>query len=532
MAIKIMRHILSVVLVLFYSASAFCVTLSEEDLNKPMSNQEYIMLEALLNELNEKIGVYDFVGPFYQGKAMVVKGDKMGFINKSGDLVIPLSLKANRSIDEYESLDFSDLVFVKGLYADEDNGVIDEKGNRLTPEGKMLRLYKEYSDWQTYDSSIDKADKGVIIAEIEQADGGTKSFIFENGALVYVMDNDYPILHEQTGRCLKETIDGKTTFIGEKGSKKLGYEDVFNSGSAYIPNPEVPWVKDGKSAFIMNRHGRYGIVDENCNVLHPFLHNFVLQHLNGLAILYHGKDVEDEMGDSRYLMSCDVYKDGKKIVKGASPYMMEPSSFPFVFFHGLTPEKMKEINSMLGVNLPMSTKESFILTQQGEKVDKYPWGENFLKYIIDANDIISWQLVDANGKKVIDKNFFLLAMTDKYLKIAVDAESYKEYIIDKEGNMNALPSLKYDMFKFIEFGALEFENSSCYSRAFGVLLPYNYLLSKQDNKENASNFFYDTLIWSNRYVEHSYSNTTYKFVGYYSDGLLRVKKDGKWKFLL
>ena len=41
-------------------------------------------------ELNNKIKDYDYVGEFSENRALVTKDNKSGFINKSGEVVIPL----------------------------------------------------------------------------------------------------------------------------------------------------------------------------------------------------------------------------------------------------------------------------------------------------------------------------------------------------------------------------------------------------------------------------------------------------------
>lgn len=43
-----------------------------------------------VEDLNEKIKDYEYVGDFSEGLAVVKKEGKIGFVDKSGELVIPL----------------------------------------------------------------------------------------------------------------------------------------------------------------------------------------------------------------------------------------------------------------------------------------------------------------------------------------------------------------------------------------------------------------------------------------------------------
>lgn len=47
-----------------------------------------------IKKLNEKIKEYEYVGIFHEGFAAVVKNGKIGFIDKSGDWVIPMKWDA------------------------------------------------------------------------------------------------------------------------------------------------------------------------------------------------------------------------------------------------------------------------------------------------------------------------------------------------------------------------------------------------------------------------------------------------------
>ena len=63
----------------------------------PFANQTLSTVLASardIKKLNEKIKEYEYVGHFHEGLAAVVKDRKIGFIDKSGDLAIPMKWDA------------------------------------------------------------------------------------------------------------------------------------------------------------------------------------------------------------------------------------------------------------------------------------------------------------------------------------------------------------------------------------------------------------------------------------------------------
>ncbi|MBO7442499.1 MAG: WG repeat-containing protein, partial [Paludibacteraceae bacterium] len=168
--------------------------------------------------LNEKIKEYDYVGNFSENRALVTKNNKSGFINKTGEVVIPL---------QYENVSNSARGFRNGLWVHESAGVIDSMGNRVVPEGKVIRISRVPHDGHPIWMINQFPDfKPVDIIQIETEVGKKVSYCFEYGKLLFSMNNDMPVVNRLSGEFLSITKKGGKTYLGEEDLKKQGFQEL------------------------------------------------------------------------------------------------------------------------------------------------------------------------------------------------------------------------------------------------------------------------------------------------------------------
>ena len=212
--------------------------------------------------LNDKIKDYDYVGVFSENRALVTKDNKSGFINKSGEVVIPLQFENVKREGKFRN----------GLWCDESVGVIDSMGNRVVPEGKVIRIVRlpmcyepavRIHSWWVNEFSYFKP---VDIIQIETEPGKKVTYCFEYGKLLFTMDNDWPVVNVRTGEVLSITKKGEKEYLGEEQVKKQGFQslDDYNRYN-YCAGRAL------RECLVMKKDGKCGVVDMNFNVVCPFI---------------------------------------------------------------------------------------------------------------------------------------------------------------------------------------------------------------------------------------------------------------------
>lgn len=91
--------------------------------------------------LNEKIKDYEYVGHFSEGLAVVKKEGKIGFVDKSGELVIPLKWDNDGTPRELEEVKFAGgrcLIPNTG----NSNAYLIDKGGKEIYSGERIRINK------------------------------------------------------------------------------------------------------------------------------------------------------------------------------------------------------------------------------------------------------------------------------------------------------------------------------------------------------------------------------------------------------
>ena len=122
-------------------------------------------------KLNEKIKDYEYVGDFHEDRAVVIKDGKIGFIDKSGDLIIPMKwdIAENFKKSEYylEKINFDNgRCLIKGC-KDTYSCLIDKDGNVLYSD-VYIRKTDEFDIMSSGSSNYKISDEGIEkIEELE-----------------------------------------------------------------------------------------------------------------------------------------------------------------------------------------------------------------------------------------------------------------------------------------------------------------------------------------------------------------------------
>ena len=73
--------------------------------------------------------------------------------------------------------------------------------------------------------------------------------------------------------------------------------------------------------------------------------------------------------------------------------------------YGLSDKVVTDMKSTFGVDFPQSVKESFIINAEGEKIQRVPYGKNYLRNVGKDDYYTYWMLEDKAGKPVLDFKF-------------------------------------------------------------------------------------------------------------------------------
>lgn len=228
-----------------------------------------IAIETLL-ELKKK---YDSVGDFSEGLAYVRQNDMYGFVDKEGQVVIPIAFGYAHSFSEG----------LAPVHLNGENGYIDKTGQVIIPvqydvawsfrEG--LAGVRQNGKW----GFIDKTGNIVIpikydnigsfsegLAKVQQ--NGKWGFIDKTGQVVIPFKYDDAIEFSEGLATVKK--NGKYGYINKTGQVvvPIKYDDAFrfSEGMAYV-----------------QQNGKYGYIDKTGQVVVPFKYDNANDFCKGLA---------------------------------------------------------------------------------------------------------------------------------------------------------------------------------------------------------------------------------------------------------
>ncbi|MBO4530868.1 MAG: WG repeat-containing protein [Paludibacteraceae bacterium] len=481
--------------------------------------------------LNEKIKEYDYVGSFSENRALVIKDNKAGFINKSGDVVIPL---------QYENVVSFRSPFRNGLWCDESVGVIDSMGNRLVPEGKVKRIlqvpqgpFREINKFPGY--------KSLNIVQIETEPGKTITYCFEFGKLLFTMDNDWPVVNYYTGKILSTTQKKKKKYLGEEDLKKLGFQDVSNvyhCGSFGYTTGEC---------LVLKKNDKFGIVDMNFKEVYPFVcNNSHLEYVDGTVLVNEVVYHEDgDLGLMVFPFTTSIYKDKKVLANNL--FCTREMYGKYVFFEGGQTSFMDYLEQSLGIKTPESAKKIKLYTLDGKEVESIAFGQNRFR-LVDKEGVSSWIYEDAKGNAIIKEPVELVSgkFGEKVIAIqtASSIQNGLEIFIDiATGDTAWFPESAFCgmifPFPYLEAGLIKVSDLSRYDYKYSPLTDYYVTSSRRDNELNLKFMRREEYDDSTRKSLYKIKNTEtnkliekeFQQIDSFSDELLLVRFNNRWYFL-
>lgn len=481
--------------------------------------------KAQTEALNDKIKDYDYVGVFSENRALVTKNNKSGFINKSGEVVIPL---------QFENVK-GDRKFRNGLWCDESVGVIDSMGNRVVPEGKVIRIDRLPSCYEpTWRINECSYFKPVDIIQIETEPGKKVTYCFEYGKLLFTMDNDCPVVNILTGEVLSITKKGKKIYLGVEELKKQGFQDPSYGRLS----------REVRECLVMKKDGKCGVVDMNFNVVCPFNIEGICEYIDG-TVLYNECFILDdsELGRQVFPLTTTIYRNNKILADKLCDWARVYGKYLFFDGYSDPTSALEDLASKNGFQIPESAKQKKLYTLDGKEVNPMiiPVGQNRLRLVV-KDDISSWMYEDAKGNAIIEEPLHLVSRTAFSNRIirAASAESQSKLshiCIDVVTGDTAWIPEDHPIFDYLGAGILKFSDLSKYHALplfqYLPLHDYDVTNSPKDNELNVKFMYnqdYKTKIYKIKNVETG-EEKVFQEVSSFSDELLRVKYKNRWYFL-
>lgn len=474
-------------------------------------------------KLNEKIKDYEYVGDFHEDRAVVIKDGKIGFIDKSGDLIIPMKwdIAENFKKSEYylEKINFDNGRCILSCVNGSESYLIDREGNELYT-GNFI--------------DITKLEKAEII-QVNDTNGEVTYFVSEGKfEKIDLQEKDLPIVVKNLGYNSNSDFfyEGRNVYFTLENlcdGKKVGWHELKKYG--YECFSFMNYSNDGVGLLTLRdtSTNKYGIVDVKGNIIEPFKYD------NGIC-MYYGLLVEivvysryTELGKESYPIYCNVYKDGQLLYEKLAFFNESKACMGFFVFKG---NNIKDMYEKLDLSsdefqIPESVEKTKFIDTDGKEVSRFPFGKNYLRYLNDNESFDNWQLEDENGNLLFQQKFSFWSR-------------YKNNIATEDGFVlnDTGDTIPAGYAGYLYAGIVKYTDN--FINEF-PLCEYNESLSESDNKLNC---FHSKKV-KREYRENRYV-TKYEvlnqdgtaFLPYdvdevynFSDGLLRLKLDGHYYFV-
>lgn len=194
---------------------------------------------------------YDAVGDFHDGLAQVSKGEKIGFIDKMGNEVIPCI---------YDFMEETDCSFHEGL-------AFVRQGDNcyfINKEGKKAFDFK-------YDAANHFSEGLAIVWK-----DGKCGYIDKKGNEVIALTDKYFGNDFSEGLAAVMSKDGKLGFIDMKGNVVIPFNYDITEG-------DTPLFSEGYAA--IQKGGKYGFIDKNGKEVIPLKYDNAYPFSEGLAVV-------------------------------------------------------------------------------------------------------------------------------------------------------------------------------------------------------------------------------------------------------
>lgn len=317
---------------------------------------------------------YDYIDNFYDGMAKVTKGDKIGYIDKKGNEVIPCI---------YDPLDIeANSYFSDGLALvnkDNDYFYINKKGEKAFPF--------DY-DW------TEGFSEGFALVSKNDKYG----FIDTNGEEVVPLIYDYA----------NSFSDGMAAVM--KGDK-YGYVDI--KGNVVIPitydSNVIEACSFSEGLAPIEKNGKIGFIDKSGNEVIPCKYNEAYNFSEGLAVI----GINEKYGfidkNGNEVIPCtfdsaDSFSDGNALVKKDGKCMVIDKSGKVVFTTSDDLIRFKEgLARVSSSNSSNSDKTGFVDVNGKEVIPRIynTWNDFSEGLVAVSKDGING-FVDNNGKSTFD----------------------------------------------------------------------------------------------------------------------------------
>ncbi len=415
-----------------------------------------------IEDLNEKIRDYEYVGHFSEGLAVVKKEGKIGFIDKSGELVIPMKWSNEGNYYGLEDVKFSDgrcLIPNTG----NSNAYLIDKGGKEIYSGKRIRINKTndfdivyvYGEGDAH--SVYFMDK-TSIQKMDQ---------YENDDVVEVVNYDYNHLERERRFVFTlEKLCGGNVVGSEKLEEQYGYRCLRGGNCSH---------KGVALASILNlKTNKYGVVDQKGNIVVPIQYDHPVYFCYDLLMEIVSFERMGDLGLQRIPISQNVYKDGRLVYKHL-PFFREglAQSGMFVFEATSIADWCEKLEiSEKDYPFPASIEESKMVDESGKEVSRFLLGKNYLRPVGGSE----WQLEDEGGNLVYPNRFSLPTRFRDGVRME-DSKTYEQLYLADDGN-----TIDGSFTEYVVAGLVKVTDK--FPKGAYPLCDYKSNLSVEDNRLN------------------------------------------------
>lgn len=483
-----------------------------------MACRSYLNVNKI-DRLNDKIKEYQLVSDFHEDRAFVVKDGKLGFIDKSGDLVIPMKW------------DYKDVSEIRSGKVKFENGrcflprmnkskeyIIDKSGNELY-SGDYIRTEK-FDDFDIMCVQNDSL-KEVYFVYPDHIDK-IKELENDDPITAYHYNYNESNEHNQVFFSLENLCGGKIV-----GKKKLEEEYGYKSFRYYN------YSFDSRGLLLLQnvKTNKYGFVDKKGNIVVPFDYDNAICFCYGLLIEVICLSHESEIGLQKYPIYCNVYKDGRLLYEKLPFYDVNRICDGMFLFWGSELKDMYARFEFLREDeykFPESLEKTTFLDIDGNEVSRIPFGKNYLRYI----EHFDYQLEDKDGKLLYPYPFELIRRFKNTFDIEVSKGPGDLRFLRISDTGDTIPAI-YAQYK--DAGLIN-PNDTLSTEVY-PLCGYNKELSETDNYLNCHFYvkrYYkgaDKKCILNQLGKGRFLPFDVDEVECFSDGLLRLKLGDRYFFV-
>lgn len=473
--------------------------------------------------LNERIKNYEYVGDFHEDRALVKKDGKIGFIDKSGQLIIPMKWECNKREYDLNQINFDNGRCLLSSVNGSESFLIDREGNEL------------YSDPSI---GIQKLENAEII-QVNDKNGKVYYFVSEgNFEKIDLQEKDRPIVVKNLGYNSNSDFfyEGRNVYFTLENlcdGKKVGWHELKKYG--YECFSFMNYSNDGVGLLTLRdtSTNKYGIVDVKGNIIEPFKYD------NGIC-MYYGLLVEivvysryTELGKESFPIYCNVYKDGQLLYEKLAFFNESKACMGFFVFKGNNIKDMYEKLELSSdeFQIPESVGKTKFIDINGNEVSRFPFGKNYLRYVSKNDWSDEWQLEDENGKLLHQQKFSIYSRFNNNL--VIDDPDGMVRVLSDTGD-----SIPAGYGGYLQVGIVKYTDKFINE---SPLCEYKLSLSESDNKLNCFHSKkekrelrekkyitrYEVLNQDGTALLQYDVDEVYNF----SEGLLRLKLDGHYYFV-